>query len=77
MKRLFFPIFIFIIAYGAFAYIPGLDQFVPEGRLRKFVQLPTMAVSQMDLVTLDVKYIILLLGLILFILVGLYMAMAK
>lgn len=77
MKRVFFPLFLFIVAYGAFAYIPGLDQFVPEGRLRRFVQLPTMAVSRMELFTMDVKYLILGLGLVLFLLVGLYMAMAK
>ena len=77
MKKLFFPALLFLMAYGAFAYIPGLDQFLPEGRLRRFVQIPTMAVSRMDLVSLDVKYIILVLGVILFLLVGLYMAMAK
>jgi hypothetical protein len=76
MKKLFYALVIGGIAYAALV-ISGAQDLLPEGRLRRIVEIPGAAVWRMEVGGIDLKLLVGAAGAVLLVLLAVYTFMAR
>lgn len=76
MKKLFYALVIGGIAYAALV-ISGAETLLPEGRLRRIVEIPGAAVWRMEVGGIDLKLLVGAAGALLLVLLAVYTFMAR
>lgn len=76
MKKLFYAVVIGAIAYSALVFF-GMEGLLPEGRLRRIVEIPGAAVWRMEVGGMDLKILVGAAGAVLLVLLAVYTFMAK
>ena len=76
MKKLFYALVIGGIAYAALVF-SGMEGVLPEGRLRRIVEIPGAAIWRMEVGGMDLKVLIGAAGAVLLVLLAIYTFMAR
>jgi hypothetical protein len=77
VKTVFYAVLVLAGVYAAFVFVPQLKDVLPEGRLRRAVEIPGVAVYRMDVAGMDLTLLLAIGVAVLFVLIALYAIMAK
>jgi hypothetical protein len=77
MKKLLWIVGIGTLGYALFLLLPKLAAELPEGRLRRVVEVPGSAVSRMEIAGMDPNLLLVGAVVLLVVLVGLYAIISR